>query len=123
MTSAKFVSDLHSKGITLAVKGDKLKCKSKEAPLTPELLETLRERKAELIALLAGMCFCEPPMPPADIDSLACQHCGIASWCATCGGCRWCSFEVKWKSNLEPKWRRGNRRVWKSQEGYDNEVL
>jgi hypothetical protein len=106
MTAIEFVPDLNYKGITLTVNGDKLKCKGKESDLTPELLETLRERKAELIALLAGMCFCEPPMPPADIHSPACQHCKISYWCATCGGCRWCAFEVRWKDNLEPKCKR-----------------
>jgi hypothetical protein len=107
MTPAELVVDLNSRGITVAVNGDKLKCKGKESALIPELLETLRERKAELIALLKGMCFCEPPMPPADIDSPACRSCGIACWCAICGGCRWCSWEVRWKDNLEPKYRRG----------------
>jgi hypothetical protein len=109
MTPAELVADLNSKGITVAVNGDKLRCKGRESDLTPELLETLRERKAELIALLTKMCFCEPPMPPADIDNPVCQRCDIACWCATCGGCRWCTFEVKWKDNLEPKYRWGKR--------------
>jgi hypothetical protein len=96
MTPAELVADLNSKGISLEASGDKLKCKGKESALTPELLETLRERKAELIALLAGMCFCEPPMLPAVIDSLACKECSVSCWCPSCQGCRWCDWRVKW---------------------------
>ena len=106
MTAAELVAGLHSQGISLVVNGDRLKCKGKESAFTPELLETLRGRKSELIALLAGMCLCEPPMPPAGIESLACQHCEVACWCSTCGGCRWCSFQARWRAHLEPGFRR-----------------
>jgi hypothetical protein len=109
VTLAELVADLNSKGISLVVNGDKLKCKGKESALTPELLEMLRGRKAELMDLLGKMCFCLPPMPPADIDSPVCQHCGIACWCSTCGGCRWCSFEVRWWNHLLPKYKRGKQ--------------
>jgi hypothetical protein len=105
MSLAELLADLNSRGISLVVNGDKLKRKGKESALTPELLETLREQKAELMALLAGMCFCERPMPPADVEGQPCKRCGFSGWCSTCGGCRWCAFEVTWRDNLLPKYR------------------
>jgi TubC N-terminal docking domain len=87
MDPAEILAELSSRGISLVVNGDKLKCKGKKSSLTPDLLETLRERKAELVPLLEGICFCLPPMPPADIGSPACDHCVIACWCATYGQC------------------------------------
>jgi hypothetical protein len=103
MTTAELVSAVQSKGISLVVNGDKLTVKGKDSALTPELLGELRQHKNEIMLLLAAMCYCEPPMPPADIDSLVCQHCQQACWCPTCAGCRWCAFEVRWKDNLEPR--------------------
>jgi hypothetical protein len=108
MTPAELVADLNSKGIFLVANGDKLKCKGKQSVLTPELLETLREHKADLMALLSGMCFCKPPMPRADVESNPCQRCSLAGWCTACGGCQWCAFELKWNDHLEPKYRRRN---------------
>jgi TubC N-terminal docking domain len=106
VTTAELVAAVQAKGISLVVNGDKLQCKGKDSALTPELLGELREHKREIMLMLAKMCFCVPPMRAAVIDSPACQHCGIACWCSTCGGCRWCSFEVKWRDFLGPRYRR-----------------
>ncbi len=107
MTGVELLAGLRAQGISLTVNGDKLKCKGKESALTPELLETLREHKADLMALLAAMCFCEAPMPASDIESTPCPHCDVGCRCIACGRCRWCAFQVRWRDNLEPKYRRG----------------
>jgi hypothetical protein len=52
MNAAELMADLTSKGITLAVRGDKLQCQGREAPLIPELQAILKGRRAELIAFL-----------------------------------------------------------------------
>ena len=106
MTPTELVADLNSKGITLAVDGDKLRCKGKQSVLTPDLVEQLRMHKAELMSLLAGLCFCEPPMPRAVVDGPLCKRCGLSGWCTKCGGCRWCTFALRWNDHLEPKYRR-----------------
>jgi hypothetical protein len=54
MTTAELVANLKAKGVSLVVKDGKLKCQGKDSALTPELLDTLRERKAEIVALLGG---------------------------------------------------------------------
>jgi hypothetical protein len=69
VSAAELVADLNSQGISLVANGHKLTCRGKESTLTLELLESLKARKDELIAFLAGMCPCEPPMPSADIES------------------------------------------------------
>jgi hypothetical protein len=105
MEPTEILSTLKQLGITAQANGDKLVL-TPGSMVPPDLVPVIQEHKAELIALLARVCTCEVPMPPADTESPACQHCGIACWCSTCGGCRWCSFEVKWWDYLEPKYQR-----------------
>jgi hypothetical protein len=105
----QIINHLSNLGVTIWAEGESLIVTPKSR-VPADLVRELPQRKPELMALLTKMCFCLPPMPPAGIDSPACQHCGIACWCATCGGCRWCAFEVMWKDNLEPKYRWGNGR-------------
>ncbi len=100
----QIINRLNDLGITIYAEGEELVLMPKSR-VPVGMVEELRQRKPALLALLAQMCFCLPPMPPAD-NSPVCQHCGIACWCSTCGGCRWCSFEVKWREHLEPKYRR-----------------
>jgi hypothetical protein len=64
MTPIELLADLQSKGISLAVSRDKLKYRGKEAALTPALLNSLKESRAELIALLSGSN--AAPINPAD---------------------------------------------------------
>jgi TubC N-terminal docking domain len=67
MTPAELVADLNSRGITLTVNGDKLKCRGREAALTPELLETLREHKSEIMLLLSQAPSKKPVSDEADL--------------------------------------------------------
>ena len=54
---AELLNELQTKGITLTVDGDKLHYKGPRGALTPELIEGLRERKAEIISLMqCGWC-------------------------------------------------------------------
>lgn len=52
MTASHLLSDLQSKGIAVSLRGDKLRLEPKEA-LTPDVLTTVREHKASLIAYLS----------------------------------------------------------------------
>jgi hypothetical protein len=94
MTPAELVADLNSKGISLVANGDKLKCKGKESALTPELLETLRVHKAELMAFLSRTaCTCPWPNGAAGCGPgyPVCSACVYAWCCKGCGGCRQCA--------------------------------
>src|SRR5918996_5385693 len=68
MTPAELLADLNSKGVTLVVDGDKLKCKGKQSVLTPELLDALRQHKVEIIGLIGqGKASVEDgQLPPLD---------------------------------------------------------
>lgn len=52
MTASHILSDLQSKGIAVSLRGDKLRLEPKEA-LTPDVLTTVKEHKASLIAHLS----------------------------------------------------------------------
>ncbi len=52
MNTVEFLSHLKHLGIKLWVENDKLRYRSPQGVMTPELLKTLKERKEELIALL-----------------------------------------------------------------------
>jgi len=53
MTATEILSELARRGVHLEVAGDKLRWRPKEA-VTPDLVETLKQRKAEIIAALTG---------------------------------------------------------------------
>jgi hypothetical protein len=101
----QLINRLSDLGVSICAEGENLSITPK-SKVPADLMAELPQRKADLMALLARMCLCQPPMPPADIASPVCPHCGIACRCETCGGCRWCSFEVKWRAHLEPKYKR-----------------
>jgi hypothetical protein len=53
----ELLNQVHAKGIILTVDGDKLHYKGNKSALAPELIEELREHKAEIIALMkCGQC-------------------------------------------------------------------
>lgn len=105
MLAAEILDTCKKLGISVYVEGDKLFCEPGSL-LPPDLKPQIREHKAELIDLLAGMCFCQPPMPPADVEGQRCQRCDLAGWCVTCQGCRWCAFQLKWNDHLQPKFKK-----------------
>jgi len=47
-----FLTDLHGRGVTLWVEGDKLKLRAAEGVLSPEMTDAVRGRKAEILAFL-----------------------------------------------------------------------
>jgi hypothetical protein len=54
---AELLNELQTKGITLTVDCDKLHYKGNKSALTPELIEGLREHKAEILLLMkCGQC-------------------------------------------------------------------
>ena len=63
MTPSELLAELSSKGISLAVVGNNLKCQGKQAILTLEVVKTLRNRKAEIFAHLYHQ---EEPTSPPD---------------------------------------------------------
>jgi len=103
--TVQIINRLNDLGITIYAEGEELVLMPKSR-VPVGMVEELRQRKPDLMTLLDKMCFCLPPIPPAGISGPVCQHCGIACWCATCGGCRWCSFETRWKDHLLPKYKR-----------------
>jgi TubC N-terminal docking domain len=52
MTASLILLDLHSKGIEVSLRGDKLRLEPKDA-LTPDVLATVKEHKASLMAHLS----------------------------------------------------------------------
>ena len=105
MTPAiQIISRLNDRGVTIRVEGQNLVVTPK-SKVPADLIAELPQLKPDLMDLLGKMCFCQPPMPPADIEAPACQHCNISCWCTTCGGCRWCAFQARWQSRLEPKYQ------------------
>jgi hypothetical protein len=101
VSPADIVADLDSKGISLVVDGDKLRCKGKQSALTPDLLEELRQHKAGILALLTRTaCTCDPLPSQTGSDAQAqagcgpqyerCHTCGYSRQCKLCGGCRRC---------------------------------
>ncbi|MFM6188742.1 NAD(P)-binding protein, partial [Planktothrix sp.] len=52
MRIVEFLSNLNHLGVTIWVEGDKLRYRSPQGVITPDLLEQLKEHKEELIALL-----------------------------------------------------------------------
>jgi len=100
----QIIHRLSSLGVTIHAEGEHLSITPKSR-VPVDLIPELRQRKPDLMALLAKMCFCLPPMRPANLESPACQYCDIACWCSTCGGCRWCAFQARWQSRLEPKYQ------------------
>ena len=53
MTTHELLTAAQTAGITLEARGDRLHIEAPRGSLTPELRDTLAERKAELLALLA----------------------------------------------------------------------
>ena len=52
MKTVEFLSDLNHLGVTIWMEGDKLRYRSPQGVMTPDLLEQLKEHKEELIVLL-----------------------------------------------------------------------
>ena len=101
MTVSEILAELQSRGVTLQVEGDSLKCRGKQSALTPELLDIVRQHKGELLALLAPhACTCNPLLNQKDVGALAqaacgpgiapCSACGYRWQCKVCRGCRQC---------------------------------
>ena len=53
MTATEILSELERRGVHLELAGDKLRWRPNEA-VTPDLVEALRQSKAEIIATLTG---------------------------------------------------------------------
>lgn len=60
MTIQELLYDLREAGYKFMVDKDKLKCQG-EKPLTPEVVETLKQHKAEIIGILQS---CKPARMP-----------------------------------------------------------
>ncbi len=71
MTTLEFLQTLYQQHIQLWVDGDQLRCDAPKGTLTPALVEQLKSRKADLIALLrqteAGL---DQPIPPVPRDGV-----------------------------------------------------
>jgi amino acid adenylation domain-containing protein len=68
----EFLAELRQLGVSLRVEGDKLKVRAGEDVLTPELTEALKQRKAEILALLRPKpVYSIDPLPPRDCYELS----------------------------------------------------
>jgi hypothetical protein len=94
MQAAEILDTFERLGITAYVKGDKLVVEP-GSKLPPDLRPEIRERKAEIMALLSGStaCTCPRTIGAAGCgrDYPACTICGYTWRCKTCGGCRQCA--------------------------------
>ncbi|HWP84015.1 MAG TPA: hypothetical protein VNN17_02405 [Terriglobia bacterium] len=54
MSAAQFLCELERRGIVLEARGNHLHYRAPKGRLTPDLVESLRQHKAELLRLLAG---------------------------------------------------------------------
>jgi hypothetical protein len=75
MTPAiQIISRLNDWGVTIRVEGQNLVVTPK-SKVPADLIAELPQLKPDLMDLLGKMCFCQPPMPPTDIEAPSCQHC------------------------------------------------
>jgi hypothetical protein len=103
-TPADLMNQLRGLGVTVCAEDGELVIRPGNK-VPPALVPELKEHKAALLSLLSRMCFCPSPMPSAVINGPECQQCHLSGWCQTCGGCRWCAFQLRWKDRLEPKYK------------------
>jgi hypothetical protein len=61
MQAVEILAAFRKLGITAYINGNKLVVEA-GSKLPPELVPEIRQHKSELMDLLAGMCFCKPPM-------------------------------------------------------------
>lgn len=111
MTATELLSKLRADGVTVEVDGSELIFKGKKSALTPEVIVSVSKLKTEIMEIFADhaqVCWCQPPMPMADIDRQPCQDCGVACWCPVCAGCRWCDLEIWWRHHLVAGWSMGD---------------
>ncbi|MGH8571217.1 MAG: condensation domain-containing protein, partial [Gammaproteobacteria bacterium] len=67
-----FLAEVRGIGVKLWVEGGRLKLRAPEGVLTPELTDALRERKAEILALLRPQpAYAIPPVPAAESYELS----------------------------------------------------
>jgi amino acid adenylation domain-containing protein/non-ribosomal peptide synthase protein (TIGR01720 family) len=68
MTTAEFISHLHSLDIRLWADGDHLRCNAPKDVLTAVMQAELKDRKADLLAFLHATRSSEPPLQPISRD-------------------------------------------------------
>lgn len=81
MTAETVLCDMTGRGITLIPNGDRLDVEAPDDLLTDDLIVTLRQHKAELLAILT-----EPSRCPICADRMNLQD--RARDCWWCAGCR-----------------------------------
>jgi hypothetical protein len=80
VTAKDLLADLTRRGVRFAVIGDRLRLSPAEA-IPPELLEQLRERKPEILALLRGQAADQPAATePAGGQELSSAHQLARAW-------------------------------------------
>lgn len=82
MTARDLLRDLQSRGVKLEAEGDRLRWRAPAEVMTPAVLETLRQRKAEILEILT-----EPrPTPYLDRGDLIIPFDADSSLCWWRGG-------------------------------------
>jgi hypothetical protein len=95
MTAAALVAALRAYGVELMPAGNRLRFRP-ASKVPPELLETLRQRKAEVLELLgsqpdgAGMSYAHPW--PDSLVGLGVRHIGSYDECACCTRWSWARY-------------------------------
>jgi len=64
MNAETFIQNLEEKGIRLSLRGEKIVCAGPQDTLTPDLIETLRQRKPEIREWLKSSLGKDEPTPP-----------------------------------------------------------
>jgi hypothetical protein len=104
VTAAALVEALRSRGVELVPVGDRLRFRP-ASKIPPELLERLRERKGEVIAILTARPSEVPSSPPAfrsvrwwaypwpdELPALGCHSVGPFDLCAECSAWSWVRY-------------------------------
>jgi hypothetical protein len=98
LTAAALVIELRSRGIELVAVGDRLRFRP-ASRVPPELLVRLRERKAEVLALLsgdsaprAGLAWWYAYPWPDSLPGLGVRHVGPYEPCSECGEGSWVRY-------------------------------
>ena len=109
MTAAELLAELRHRGVRLEAIDDRLRYAAPKGALTPDLRAAMADRKAELLACLAGASPAPIRTVPAPVAAPeppphACPDCGAAvtgaNRCPECWA-RWDSTPVPWCAAID----------------------
>ena len=84
MTAQSLLHDLTGQGVILSADGDRLNVEGPDIALTDDVLATLRERKAELLALLNRQPYAVCPICGGSVEEVRASY-YTHGWCSRGG--------------------------------------